>query len=408
MEYMERMKMEDPTFLKRMQQNEELIQRLVAQQQNVSAANTVITVPVVFHIMYQNAAQNISQDRILDQVAVLNKDYARLNADTNNTPLAFRSVSANTNIRFCLAQRDPNGNPTNGIVRKLVTIPNYRGFDPVRNDSIKFTSLGGDDAWSRSKYLNVWVSKFGGSSSNILGISQLPGGVPADSATDGCCVLYTAVGGNTFPGTEIGPGYNYSLGRTLTHEVGHWFGLYHVWGNDAGGCSSQDLVNDTPNQWRENYGCPTFPHTDACTFASPGVMFMNYLDYVDDNCMNMFTAGQSVRMNSFLNGFRSGVLNSNGCVAVIGIDEMNSFVTGFSVFPNPAQGIVTVIGRLNKKADVIVTITDVIGKIIFSKNLNLTSDIHLPIDLSENAEGIYNLSLRTTNGIINKKIILIQ
>jgi hypothetical protein len=224
-QYLERLKSQDPGLEMRMQHNEELIENYSKSMQNQRTASTIVTIPVVFHVLYSNSlpSANISTARLMDQLATLNADYARLNADTSSTPLAFKTAAASTNVRFCLAQRDPSGAATTGILRKLVTA---YGFDPITNDNIKYSSLGGDDAWPATDYLNVWVANFVGASSTLLGISQMPGHA---AATDGCCVLYTTVGGNTSPGTL--PGLN--LGRTLTHEVGHWLYLYHIWATMA-------------------------------------------------------------------------------------------------------------------------------------------------------------------------------
>ena len=107
----------------------------------------------------------------------------------------------------------------------------------------------------------------------------------------------------------------YNLGRTATHEIGHWLNLFHIWGDDGTACTGRDLVADTPNQGSENFGCPAFPHTDNCTSGN-GVMFMNYMDYTDDGCMNMFTAGQKTRMQALFvsGGSRFSIVSSQGCV----------------------------------------------------------------------------------------------
>src|SRR5207253_634101 len=120
--------------------------------------------------------------------------------------------------------------------------------------------------------------------------AQFPGG-PA--STDGVVVLYSSVGSIASPGTEL----HYNLGRSATHEIGHWLNLFHIWGDDNGSCNGSDQVSDTPNQGNNNFGCPSFPHTDNCASGN-GVMFMNYMDYTDDDCMNMFTAGQKDRMQA--------------------------------------------------------------------------------------------------------------
>ena len=264
---------------------------------------SIITIPVVVHVIYSNAAGNISTAQIQSQIDRLNLDYHKLNADTASVPAPWKSLAADCQIQFCLAQRDPNGSTTTGIVRKSTTVSSWS-----TNDAVKYTAQGGDDAWPSSSYLNLWVCDLGNS---LLGYAQFPGGT---AATDGVVILNTAFGST---GTAAAP---YDLGRTATHEVGHWLNLIHIWGDDNGACTGSDLVNDTPNQADKNFGCPTYPHTDACSTTSPGVMFMDYMDYVDDACMYMFTNGQNARIQAnFANGgARVSLLNSQGCVPVSG------------------------------------------------------------------------------------------
>lgn len=176
---------------------------------------------------------------------------------------------------------------------------------------MKKSSQGGDDAWPSSGYLNLWVCNLG---SQLLGYAQFPGG---SSSTDGVVVLYSSVGSLTTPGTASP--YNY--GRTATHEVGHWLNLYHIWGDDGTSCSGSDLVADTPNQADENYGCPTFP-TVSCSNGPNGDMFMNYMDYTNDACMNMFTSGQTARAQALFatGGARYSLLSSQGCIAPVPVN----------------------------------------------------------------------------------------
>lgn len=301
MDYLQYQIQNDPNMVTRMQQIEQFTQNYIAANGN-GASRSVITIPVVFHILYNTSTQNISDAQVQAQINQLNLDYARLNADAANTPSAFASLGANTNVQFCLAQRDPNGNATTGIIHKSTTNTSF-----TTDDKAKHSSTGGDDAWPASSYLNLWSCNLGG---GLLGYAQFPGGA---ASTDGVVILYSSVGSVAKPGTAAP--YNY--GRTATHEVGHWLNLYHIWGDDNGACSGSDNVGDTPNQGSENYGCPTFPHTDACASTSPGVMFMNYMDYTDDGCMNIFTQGQSARMAALFvtGGARVGILSSLGCVA---------------------------------------------------------------------------------------------
>ena len=255
------------------------------------------TIPVVVHVVYNTATQNVSDAQILSQIDVLNKDFRKLNTDWSNTPLAFQALVADCEVEFCLAKQDPNGNPSTGIVRKSTTVTSFG-----TNDAVKKNAQGGDDAWNASKYLNLWVCNLSG---GVLGYAQFPGG-PA--ATDGVVITHTGFGTT---GTAAAP---FNKGRTATHEVGHWLNLYHIWGDDGAGCSGSDLVGDTPNQADENYGCPSFPAV-SCSNGPNGDMFMNYMDYTDDACMFMFSAGQKARMDALFatGGSKASLLTSLGC-----------------------------------------------------------------------------------------------
>ncbi len=292
--------------------------------------NAVVTVPTVIHVVYNTYAQNISYDQILTQINVLNKDFRNRNTDTVNTPAPFKPFRGDAQIEFQLAKRDPNGNPTLGITRTLTSIGSF-GLD----DYMKYNSTGGHDAWDRNKYLNIWVCNLGG---GLLGYATFPGGNPA---SDGVVIGYLYFG---TIGTAQSP---FNLGRTATHEIGHWFSLYHIWGDDNGACYGSDYVDDTPNQGPENYGCPGFPHI-SCSNGPDGDMFMNYMDYTDDGCMNIVTQGQIVRMLAALNGPRAPILTSNGCdpvsgfpIAYFSADSLNIH-TGSSVhFTDNSAGIPT-------------------------------------------------------------------
>ncbi len=288
----------DPSITIRRQNIETQTQNYAAHQFSRTEAG-VVTIPVVFHVIYKTAAQNISDAQCIAQIAQLNLDYARKNTDTTNTPSAFRSLAIDTKIQFCLAQRDPNGIATTGIIHKSTTSTSF-----IDDDKVKSSTTGGDNAWPSSSYLNIWVCNLGNS---LLGYAQFPGDV---AATDGVVLLYSSVGSVLSPGTAT----PYQYGRTATHEVGHWLNLYHIWGDASCG---NDLVNDTPTQSTSNSGCPTYPHR-TCSNTTSGDMYMNYMDYTDDGCMNIFTAGQSARMNALFatGGSRVSLLSSNGCLPV--------------------------------------------------------------------------------------------
>ena len=283
-----------------MQQRRDDIERQTEQfiQSGGATDRAVVTIPVVVHVVYFNSTQNISDAQIQSQLDVLNADFRRLNADAGNTPSAFQGLAADCEVNFCLATQDANGNATTGIQRRQTTV---NGFS-YTNDAVKFFSSGGLDAWDRNKYLNLWVCNING---GILGYAQFPGG-PAN--TDGVVCDYQYFG---TIGTATAP---FDQGRTATHEVGHWLNCYHIWGDDGTSCTGTDQVSDTPNQADENYGCPSFP-TVSCSNGPNGDMFMNYMDYTDDACMNMFSSGQKSRMQSLFGtgGARASLATSPGC-----------------------------------------------------------------------------------------------
>ncbi|MEO6037571.1 MAG: T9SS type A sorting domain-containing protein [Saprospiraceae bacterium] len=286
---------EDPSFRQRLDAIEAQTNLFI--QSGGAQDRTVVTIPVVVHVVWNLAVQNVSDAQIQSQIDVLNADFRKLNGDVNNTPAAFAGLAADCELNFCMAARTPSGAATNGIERRQTTTTAFG-----TNDNVKHTNTGGLDAWDATKYLNLWVCKLSG---GVLGYAQFPGG---PLATDGVVITYTGFG---TIGTATAP---FHLGRTATHEVGHWVNLYHIWGDDGTGCNGSDNCADTPNQADENYGCPVFPAV-SCTNGPNGDMFMNYMDYTDDACMFMFTTGQKGRMQPlFLSGgSRYGLVSSLGC-----------------------------------------------------------------------------------------------
>ena len=288
MEHLEMQMQQDPKRALKLEQIEQQTRRFLQNPAN-RAVNGVITIPVVVHVIYNNSTENISDAQIQSQMDVLNDDFRRLNSDADNT----WSQAADTEIEFCMATVDPNGNPTNGVTRTSTSVSSFS-----TNDNMKFNSSGGKDAWPAGDYLNMWVCDISGS---ILGYAQFPGG---DPATDGVVMDYQYFG---TIGTATAP---FDGGRTTTHEVGHWLNLRHIWGD--GGCSVDDFVSDTPTSDAANYGCAT-GHV-SCGSTD---MVQNYMDYSDDSCMNLFTQGQKTRMRALFDtgGARASLLNSTACGA---------------------------------------------------------------------------------------------
>jgi hypothetical protein len=249
-------------------------------------------IPVVVHVIHRGGQENISDQQIKSQIDVLNRDFRKKNPDVASVPAPFKPLAADPMVEFVLASRDPNGKNTNGTTRTQTTVASF-GID----NAMKFTAHGGRDAWDTTRYLNIWVCpEIVDGPRQLLGYAQFPGGLPA---TDGVAIIHNAFGTT---GTASAP---FDRGRTTTHEVGHWLDLFHIWG-DSPDCVSDDNVADTPRQERENFGKPTFPHV-SCNNGPNGDMFMNYMDYVDDAAMFMFTAGQVMRIQATLAGPRSTI-----------------------------------------------------------------------------------------------------
>lgn len=243
-------------------------------------ADGTVEIPVVFNVLYRTSTENISDARLAEQIAVLNKDFGATNSDVNKIPAEFASIAAgDTKVRFRLVK----------TVRKATSVRSWR-----TNDAMKKASTKGIDATDPTQYFNIWVV---GDMGSILGYATFP--ESAGQWNDGVVLAskYTGVTGATAP---------YNLGRTATHEVGHYLNLRHIWGDATCG---NDFVADTPTQTGANYGKPTYPLYNTCGGVKRSVMFMNYMDYVDDAAMFMFSTGQKARIQATVasSGPRAGL-----------------------------------------------------------------------------------------------------
>ncbi|WP_143959647.1 M43 family zinc metalloprotease [Litoribacter populi] len=294
---LESIKQNDPDRYQRIMQMEKHVANFSNERSlGLLTDHEVITVPVVVHVLHTGqpigTGLNISEAQIQSQIDVLNEDFRRLNADASNTPVAFQGVASDPEIEFVLACIDPNGNPTNGILRvqtnvnSFTLVENPDGSVNEEATGIKFAPTG-SPAWPAERYLNIWVCNLG---NDLLGYAQFPDMMATQPETDGAVVRTTSFGRI---GNVSAP---FDQGRTATHEVGHWLNLWHTWGQ--GGCGSDDFVIDTPNQFGPNFNCPSHPQVSC----SSNDMFMNYMDYTDDGCMNIFTQGQRNRMRALFSG----------------------------------------------------------------------------------------------------------
>ena len=250
------------------------------------------------------------------QIDILNADYRKLNADAANTPGVFAPLVADARVQFCLATRSPNGNSTNGIDRRSTTVAQFNSA----TDDVKAAATGGVDAWNTAQYLNIWCCNVAPDPvyGVILGYGTFPGSVPSPGL-DGVVINYISFG----KGPHLAYPGQIHLGRTATHEVGHWLNLRHVWGNNLCG---DDLIADTPKQYGPNRNKPSFPRVSSCSGvnnAPNGDMFMSYMDYSDDDVLVMFSAGQAQRMQAVIapGGFRESLKNSPGLNPVIGFSS---------------------------------------------------------------------------------------
>ncbi len=267
----------------------------------------IYKIPIVFHIVYNKDEENIEKTQVLKQVESLNKDFRNKNLD-NSLFSQYRrekKLSTDTRIEFFLAEKDPKGNRTEGITRKYTKRKSFKPFKdsgniPLKKQPVKSSENNiGTDAWDTTKYLNVWICKL----DQIGGYAQYPPDKhPSEDAfaTDGIVVDYTCIGkGGTakFPHDE---------GRTLTHEIGHWLGLYHLWGPDEGGCYGDDEMSDIPPQRGAQVDCPKgngeYSKDQACEYGQP--LVLNFMDYWNDCCKLMFTKCQAKAMRGCLTSSR--------------------------------------------------------------------------------------------------------
>jgi len=298
------------------------IENFVANHLSLSARTQqpkIIKIPVIVHILYHYPGENISDDLVKSQIIALNRDFRKQNADTIKIPSAFKSLAADCGIEFQLATVDSGGGSTTGIIHKYTPIPTW-----TADDKIKFSSQMGDDAWDPKSYLNIWV----GTLQSLLGYSSMPGW-PAGK--DGI-----VISNNVFGITNSGI---FNQGRTGVHEVGHWLGLRHLWGDaDCG----DDSVADTPKQETFTNGCPSEIRI-SCNNGPNGDMYMDYMDFTNDDCLVMFTEGQKQKMQALFQsgGPRYSILFSKGLgiptKEEIPVPDDSPKWLHVRIYPNPAS-----------------------------------------------------------------------
>ncbi len=386
-QYLESQLALNPLFNNRLKETELFIESRTrafrTNEPEVNAPGTIIKIPVVVHVVYNTAAQNISEAQVRSQVAVLTKDFRRLNADTNNTPARFRLVAADAGFEFVLATTDPMGRPTNGIVRKQTSVTKWKS-----DDKIKEAAQGGSAAWDSRYYLNIWV----GNMESVIGYSSVPGG---DADRDGIVLAFGAFG-------TINTSGSYNLGRTAVHEAGHWLGLKHIWGDTYCGT---DMVDDTPQQGNFTPGCPT-AFRSSCGNGATGDMYMNFMDYTSDACVNLFSVGQKKRMRLLFEpgGPRASLLNSKGLNqpwAEASPIEEPLIKIATNIYPNPVVNELT----LNVDAGWVgqtVIVSNMQGVVV--AKLVITS-AKQKINVGNLPKGMYLLQAASQTKIIKEKFV---
>jgi Pregnancy-associated plasma protein-A/Secretion system C-terminal sorting domain len=354
--------------------------------QNPARPRTVVRIPVVVHVVWQNEFQNISDAQVQSQIDALNRDFRKRN--TIN-PIFLR-FAVDCEIEFCLARRDTNGNPTSGIERRKTDMVNIGSsyFDSSSRRRIFYTSKQGLNVWQPKKYFNIWVCAFDG----LLGLASSPAQALVRPEEDGIVVDYRAFG--TIGSLQVGR----QGGRIAVHETGHYFNLLHIWGKDST-CDDDDEVEDTPRQEGPHDGCPT----DLLKSCSNSLdYFRNYMDYTNDDCMSFFTAGQKARMWAALTSSRASLTTSNACdpVAVTHI-----YMPTFDVYPNPAQSFLTIdLKNWGLNSPKKVRLTDCLGSLMSEKTFYTEGVSEFALDGFPN--GIYFLLLNVDNQNFTKKIVV--
>ena len=386
-EYLQEKMANDPEILaRRLQIENDIIHWLETHNDN-RLSQTVITIPCVIFNVYHNNFDSLSQAQLESQIDVLNNDFNATNTDRLPSSHPYFSKIGNAQIIFCIAEIDPNGNRTSGIIRNKTTNNFTNASD------IKYTNKNGIDGWPADEYLNIWVSNI--AQSQFLGQADFPGIFPVGSRHDGLIVQYNAYGNI---GTLLA---KYDKGRTATHEIGHWLNLQHIWGDATCG---DDEIDDTPTQATSNYDCPTFPHI-SCSNGPNGDLYMNYMDYTDDACMSMFTNGQAQRMLAVLSTSRSSIVTSNKCSGTTSFLQQK--VENIKIYPNPIQNYVNIAGIPSTKfPTIVIDILNILGEKVYSISMAYTSNIQ--IEMPDVAAGTYIMNIYNDAFSYNQKLTVVR
>lgn len=390
-----------------------------AKKHKVQGEDSILRVPVVVHIVYRDQTENIDDSLVYNQIDVLNEDYRRMNADTSLTRQEFMPFAGDAGIEFYLAEVDPDGNPTTGIIKKSSTAASFITFDfqnfTYSMDVVKYDSAGGSNAWPVDQYLNIWVCDLSMPiiGDALLGFAYPPvgapnwpaGSTPVDANADGVVIHYKVMGRNN--PNAIGALAGASRGRTVTHEVGHYLGLRHIWGD--GDCTLDDGISDTPDADSDaGFICDYSKNTCAETSIEYPDMIENYMDYAADDCQNLFTHEQINLIRSSLMNLRSGLLIEQ--VAGIKNNEYANNID-FDLYPSPASQFVNIrISNTYYAKNIQIELLDILGHKINSYPITNKNNL-VQFPLENVLAGIYYVRLINTNGnqsSIQKPLVVIH
>lgn len=420
------------------------MQTVIDAQNHVQYRNgDTLTIPVVVHVIHNTPTQNLPDDLIHRQIATMNQDFNRANDDAVLTRDIFLDVAAAANIEFKLANIDPAGNSTTGITHTETSVSSFVDFNIIAYfqalsdcgvdifdpqslanaiecinealnldlDKMKSSETGGVDPWDNDKYLNIWICNMsvdinGSESPFVLGFAYPPVGAPnwpTESfpedyeEKDGIVLHYEAVGPDNPANTSI-MGIA-DLGRTATHEAGHYLGLRHIWGD--GDCIADDFIDDTPTTANnsgptdlENLAtCEQLHNNDTCPNSPMPDMIENYMDYTVDVCQNMFTQGQVDLMRAMLEGPRASLLEGT-VTSISSVDNVQ-----YQIYPTITHGQLTIKGEVTSGLKYLVTSLD--GKSVISGTLNGEG-----IDVSPVLHGVYIVRLLDQNQVLHTSKVI--
>ncbi len=357
----------------------------IKQYSSTRSGGVIAELPIVFHIIHNGEpigqGSNMAESRIMEQFNSLNEDFAFLNSDRGNIPSQFSSVAVDTEIQFCLAQVDENGQATSGIIRH--EMPSIGSISFIEN------TIKPQTQWDPDKYINIWIVRM--PNQDILGYAFLPTAPFLGSAVDGIVISHLKIGNQN----------STTLGRTLVHEMGHYLGILHLWGNNEGDCDEDDQISDTPAVLAPYYGCPAFPQF-TCGSSD---MFMNYMGYVNDNCMYMFTEGQKNIMHGIINNQRASLMaNADAlCNNAVSTTDLKLPEDAIDIHPNPCTDQL----HIGLSADYQFTsydVYDLSGVLLIQNDKLSQQSIIIPTESLQN--GAYVVRILTNKGeFLSKRFV---